>query len=122
MGINKNGCIEDIPEGFDRSVIVHRDRCQDRRQAHSIRVAMCDFKPMERNHFRGWFAIPDFGNIGSKTKRSECMRKILEAGGDGEIILIRNGRHDRIVSVKFIDAFMDNGLLVVQIEPRGKAK
>lgn len=121
MGNNNNGSLKDLPKDFDRSVIVRRDS-HYRMSVRTLRLAKCDYLPMERNHFRGWFSLPDVRNNGNRISRIEAVKAIVDNGGDCVVSHYKKCRSVSKVEVKILDAYMDNGNVVIHIEPRGEVR
>ncbi len=113
-----------LPDGFDRSKIVMPDT-GTRKHASTIRLNRCDFEPMARAHFRGFFAVANHKSIGSDDTVADRAHKILANGGTAYIV--NNVRKDkdgnRRAIVRLVEAFsyLDWKYVVLHIEPLNQA-
>ena len=110
--------IREMPKDFDRSKIVRTG--MDARQAEGIPLYMglCDYDPIKRNHFSGWFAIPDV-KCCSARHRTRIVDDVMKHGGTCLLRLRRNGRTYEETRVTIIEAFRDGSCVVIHIEPAG---
>lgn len=109
-----------LPDGFDEGRIVMPNQAQ-RRRANTLRLYRCDFDPIEKSGFKGFFAVAN--------KRCICARgsvaeraKILVANG-GTVFLVRHVRAGdvgfRKILVRLVEAFsyLEGKYVVLHIEP-----
>lgn len=112
--------LPDLPDGFDKGRIVMPNQAR-RGLANTLRLYRCDFDPIEKSGFNGFFAVAN--------KRCICARgsvaeraKILVANG-GTVFLVRHVRAGdvgfRKILVRLVEAFSYLGgkYVVLHIEP-----
>lgn len=114
--MDKEDVLENLPSGFDCNVIVN---CRDNRtiRGATLRLAKCDYGPIARNHFKGWFAFPDTISAGFNKRRHCLISRILRLN-EGECVLecVSHGKVIERTKVKIINAFQDRNNVVVYIE------
>lgn len=106
--------LPDLPEGFDMSCVVQSKT--GLRNTGVIRVAKSEYDAMERNHFKGWFAIPNRLNGQNRPLEHYVAKIVAKNGGLGFVCDCRGQK--RVHPVKFVNAFRERNLVVIHIEPR----
>ena len=78
--INMENVLPELPDGFDKGKIVMPKQVR-RGQANTLRLYKCDFDPIERSLFKGFFAVPNKKHIGTKESVAERARTLIANGG-----------------------------------------
>lgn len=118
--INIENVLPELPEGFDKKRIVMPERVL-RGQANTLRLNRCDFDPIEKSGFKGFFAVANKRCIGSKESVAERAKTIVANGGI--MFLVRNVRTGdegfRKEFVRLVEAYSYLGgkYVVLHIEP-----
>ena len=104
--INMENTLPDLPDGFDKGMIVMPEQVL-RRKANTLRLNRCDFDPISKSGFKGFFAIPNKKHIGTKESIAERARALIANGG--AVFLVRNVKSGdegfKKVSVRLVEAF-----------------
>ena len=104
--INIENVLPELPDGFDRRRIVMPEHVR-RGRANTLRLYRCDFDPIERGEFHGFFAVPNKGHIGTKESVAERARTLVANGGN--VFLVRHVKSGdegfKKVSVRLVEAF-----------------
>lgn len=104
--INMENVLPDLPDGFDRRRIVMPEQVQ-RRRSNTLRLCKCDFDPIERSGFHGFFAVQNKRLYGTKESVAERARTLIANGG--AVFLVRNVKSGdngfRKVSVRLVEAY-----------------
>ena len=112
--------LPELPDGFDEGRIVMPNQAQ-RRRANTLRLYRCDFDPIEKSGFKGFFAVANKRCIGAKESVAE-RAKILVANG-GTVFLVRRVRAGdvgfRKILVRLVEAYSyrEGKYVVLHIEP-----
>lgn len=118
--INIENVLPELPEGFDKKRIVMPERVL-RGQANTLRLNRCDFDPIEKSGFKGFFAVANKRCIRSKESVAERAKTIVANGGI--MFLVRNVRTGdegfRKEFVRLVEAYSYLGgkYVVLHIEP-----
>lgn len=118
--INIENVLPELPEGFDKKRIVMPERVL-RGQANTLRLNRCDFDPIEKSGFKGFFAVANNRCIWSKESVAERAKTIVANGGI--MFLVRNVRTGdegfRKEFVRLVEAYSYLGgkYVVLHIEP-----
>ena len=99
-----------LPEGFDRSVI---NWSNSMRHIDVFPVAKADWDPMERNHFKGWYAIPN-SKVCKLYTREHIAARIIKTGG--ECTLKKGGSSPSFRRIRILDAYVDGNYVVIHIQ------
>lgn len=104
--INIENVLPELPDGFDKRRIVMPEQVQ-RGRANTLRLCKCDFDPIERSGFKGFFAVPNKRLVGTKESVAERARTLIANGG--AVFLVRHVKSGdegfRKVSVRLVEAF-----------------
>lgn len=118
--INMENVLPELPDGFDKGKIVMPKQVR-RGQANTLRLYKCDFDPIERSGFKGFFAVPNKRHVGTKESVSERARTLIDNGG--AVFLVRNAKAGdegfRKEFVRLVEAYSYLGgkYVVLHIEP-----
>lgn len=118
--INIENVLPELPEGFDKKRIVMPERVL-RRKANTLRLNRCDFDPIAKSGFKGFFAIPNKMHHGTKESIAE-RAKLLIANGV-TVFLMRHVRAGdvgfRKILVRLVEAYsyLEGKYVVLHIEP-----
>ncbi len=118
--INMDNMLPKLPDGFDTGRIVMPERVR-RRQVNTLRLNRCDFDPIEKSGFKGFFAVANKRCIGSKESVAEHAKTLVANGGN--MFLVRNvnmGDEDfRKEFVRLVKAYsyLEGKYVVLHIEP-----
>lgn len=104
--INIENVLPELPDGFDRRRIVMPEQVQ-RGKANTLHLYRCDFDPIEKSGFHGFFAVPNKNHIGTKESVAERARTLVANGGN--VFLVRHAQPNdgiyRKVLVRLVEAF-----------------
>lgn len=118
--INIENVLPELPDGFDRRMIVMPKQVR-RGKANTLRLYKCDFDPIERSGFKGFFAVPNKRHVGTKESVSERARTLIDNGG--AVFLVRNAKAGdegfRKAAVRLVEAYsyLEGKYVVLHIEP-----
>ena len=110
-----------LPDGFDKGRIVVTTQARCGRAASTLRLYKCDFDPIEKSGFKGFFAVANKRCIGARGSVAE-RAKILVANG-GAVLLVRHAKAGDAgfmkVPVRLVEAFsyLEGKYVVLHIEP-----
>lgn len=118
--INMENVLPSLPDGFDHGRIVMPDnvRCGT---ANTLRLSRCDFDPIEKSGFKGFFAVANKRCIGSKESVAERAKTLVANGGI--MFLIRNvsmgdeGFRKEFVRLVEAYSYLEGKYVVLHIEP-----
>lgn len=119
--INMENVLPELPDGFDRRVIVMPKQVR-RGQANTLRLYKCDFDPIDRSGFKGFFAVPNKRHIGG-TKESVAERARTLIANGGAVFLVRHVKPGdegfKKVFVRLVEAYsyLEGKYVVLHIEP-----
>lgn len=105
-----------LPDDFNEEIImakeVHR---HGRGSVAKLRLSRVDFEPIAEKEFNGWFGI---GNVrtGKETSRETTVSRILQNGGEGEIVLKVKNETVRTVKCKFLKAYSSDDKKYIYIK------
>lgn len=116
------GILPELPEDFDRNRIVMRAPMGGRRKGLTLRLNGCDFNPMHRMSFRGFFAIPDNKEIGTYETVAERVGKIVVRGGGAVVVENRLKSVARRANVTIKEAWKDGKYVVLHMEPENQLR
>lgn len=108
--------LKNIPDNFNRSAIINCRQCADSTRRSTVRLCKCDYLPIERNHFKGWFAFPDTISQGRKEPRHVHISRIVSNGGKCTFAFIEKGKIVKSQDVVIMNAFQDHNNVVVHID------
>ncbi len=114
--------LPDLPEDFDRNRIVMRAKTGGCRKGLTLRLNGCDFNPMHRMRFRGFFAIPDNKEIGTYETVAERVGKIVVRGGCAVVVENRLKSVARRANVTIKEAWKDGKYVVLHMEPENQPR
>lgn len=118
--INMENVLPELPEGFDKKRIVMPEQVC-RGQVNTLRLNRCDFDPIEKSGFKGFFAVPNNRCIGARESVAERARTLIDNGG--AVFLVRNAKAGdegfRKEFVRLVEAYSYLGgkYVVLHIEP-----
>lgn len=118
--INMENVLQELPDGFDKGRIVMTNQAR-RRRANTLRLYRCDFDPIEKSGFNGFFAVANKRCIGSKESVAERAKTLVANGGI--MFLIKNinmgDEGFRKVAVRLVEAYsyLEGKYVVLHIEP-----
>lgn len=116
---NTDNVLPKLPDGFDTGSIVMPEHVR-RGKANTLRLYRCDFDPIEKSGFHGFFAIPNKNHIGTKESVAERARTLVANGGN--VFLVRHAQPNdgiyRKVLVRLVEAFsyLEGKYVVLHIE------
>lgn len=116
--MNDNGMLDNIPDGFDRNMIVDCRQCSKPMRGATVRLSKCDYDPIEKNHFKGWFAFPDILASGYNERRHCLISRIISNGGVCDFALFERNKIVAKQRVSIINAFQDRNNVVVLIDKK----
>lgn len=104
--INMENVLPELPDGFDKGRIVMLETVR-RRTTNTLLLNRCDFDPIEKSGFKGFFAVANKRCIGAKESVAERARTLIANGG--AVFLVRHVKSGdkgfRKVSVRLVEAF-----------------
>lgn len=118
--INIENVLPELPDGFDKGRIVMPEQVR-RGQTNTLRLSRCDFDPIEKSGFKGFFAVPNNRCIGARESVAERARTLIDNGG--AVFLVRHVKPGdegfRKVFVRLVEAFsyLEGKYVVLHIEP-----
>lgn len=119
--INTENVLPELPDGFDKGKIVMPEQVR-RGQVNTLRLYKCDFDPIDRSGFKGFFAVPNKRHIGG-TKESVAERARTLIANGGAVFLVRHVKPGdeefRKMFVRLVEAFsyLEGKYVVLHIEP-----
>lgn len=120
--INMENVLPKLPDGFDKGRIVMPKASRSRRrQANTLRLNRCDFDPIEKSGFKGFFAVANKRSIGSKESVAERAKTLVANGGI--MFLVRNvsmgdeGFRKELVRLVEAYSYLEGKYVVLHIEP-----
>lgn len=116
--MKNNAMLDNIPDEFNREVIVDCRQYSMPMRGTTVRLCKCDYLPIERNHFKGWFAFPDIISPGNNEPRHCLISRIIANGGECVFACLEKGKIVAKQNVKIINAFQDHSNVVVLIEKK----
>ena len=108
--------LKEIPDNFNRSAIVNCRQFPTQTRGRTVRLCKCDYLPIERNHFKGWFAFPDTISPGRKEPRHALISRIVLNGGVCTFACLEKGKTVKSQNVVIMNAFQDHNNVVVYID------
>lgn len=118
--INMENVLPELPDGFDHGRIVMPDNVR-RGQTNTLRLNRCDFDPIKKSGFKGFFAVANKRCIWSKESVAERAKTIVANGGI--MFLIRNvsmgdeGFRKELVRLVEAYSYLGGKYVVLHIEP-----
>lgn len=104
--INMENVLPELPDGFDRGMIVMPKQVR-RGKANTLRLYKCDFDPIEKSGFKGFFAVQNKKHVGTKESIAERASTLIANGG--AVFLVRHVKSGdegfKKVSVRLVEAF-----------------
>lgn len=118
--INMENVLPELPEGFDKKRIVMSEQVR-RGTTNTLRLNRCDFDPIKKSGFNGFFAVANKRCIGAKESVAERAKTLVANGGI--MFLIKNinmgDEGSRKELVRLVDAYsyLEGKYVVLHIEP-----
>lgn len=108
--------LKDIPDNFNRNAIINCRQFPTQTRGRTVRLCKCDYLPIERNHFKGWFAFPDTISPGRREPRHALISRIVLNGGVCTFACLEKGKTVKSQNVVIMNAFQDHNNVVVHID------
>lgn len=117
---NMENVLPELPDGFDKGRIVMPKQVR-RGQTNTLRLNRCDFDPIEKSGFKGFFAVANNRCIGARESVAERAKTLVANGGI--MFLVRNvNMRDECFKKKLVRlveaySYLGGKYVVLHIEP-----
>lgn len=112
--------LPELPDGFDEGRIVMPETVR-RGTTNALRLNRCDFDPIEKSGFKGFFAVANKRCIGARESVAERAKTLVANGGI--MFLVKNismgdeGFRKELVRLVEAYSYLGGKYVVLHIEP-----